>query len=287
MKFRYFIFSLILHLLFAWGVKTSLPQARSEIAIELLSNAAVGSSSAVIQDEKKSVKSKTTSSSGKIDFGISTRQAAKESFLGGKTEKQQARSFANGDDSTNDFMNPYNGLQMHEIRFVQSLWHEIDRSIVDSPYLSEYGHTGRVQLKFEIGMDGKLIESTLKANADDRVLKVIAARAVRKALMNERGQMVVLGERIAIETRFAWLDYRTCASLNGAAKTSLSFCRYAEDKRKSFSNGEKAQAYLSSLKYGFDAIDEIRKYKQEEMRRDTGFNPFQEFEKDRDWDLGG
>jgi hypothetical protein len=91
---------------------------------------------------------------------------------------------------------------------------------------------------------------------------------------------------MTIYTQFAWTDLETCRSMKGSTKTSLSFCNYAEDKRKSFSGGEKAATYLGALKYGFDAVDEIKKYKREEMHRNSNFNPFEEFERDPDWNLG-
>jgi hypothetical protein len=223
----------------------------------------------------------------KLDLGLSTTQA----IATGRFQQHQANSTAPQDSSSAEgilgsTLDPYEGMAMPEVRFVRSLWREIDKSIVNSPYLSEYGHFGTVHLSFQVGTDGKLIETTLHAQAEDRVLKVIAARAIRKALLNEKGELSLPTQGMSIHTQFTWSDYQTCSSLRGSTKNYLSFCNYAEDKRKNFSGTEKAAAYLSALQYGFGAIDEIKKYKREEMRRNTHFNPFEEFERDPDWNLG-
>ncbi len=221
-----------------------------------------------------------------LDLGLSTVQSVVSDHS--RMEAEHLNQASRGQDSGGEEnpLDPYDGMEMPEIRFVTSLYREIDKSLVNSPFLSEYGHIGQVFLGFDVDPAGGLIESSLRAKADDPVLKVIAARAIRKALANQNGELVLPRKQIRILTQFTWSDYQTCSHLRGGHKNQLSFCNYAEDKRKNFSTGERTATYLGALRYGFDAVDEIKKYQREEMHRKTQFNPFEEYERDPDWNLG-
>lgn len=234
---------------------------------------------------KSASRGKAASRSKPLDLGLSTTKAITQAHnLTDRMEPQQtADDSSQGSGASFD---PYGGLEMPEIRFVQSLWREIDKAIVSPSYLSEYGHFGKVHFVFDIDTDGSLIEESIRVNAQDKILKVIAARAIRKAVLNANGELPKPRQRTKIFSSFAWSDYQTCANSQGSGKNTLSFCNYAEDKRKQFTTTEKAATYLGALKYGFGAVEEIEKYKREEMRRNTKFNPFEEFERDPDWNLG-
>lgn len=295
-KLRYLILSIACHGLLFWSSAKLNGCEATEVTIELVQRPLSPVAFDSFHSPRK-VASGANKKSRSLDLGLSTfkqiqnrlqhEKSSPETGLGSEGASANFESKSESQPTANDFLNPYNGLEMPEIKFMQSLWREIDKSVVNSPYLSEYGHTGGVLFQFDVDLDGRLIESTLRAQAEDRVLKVIAARAIRKALLNEKRELMLTGKRITIHTHFLWSDYQTCAHYKGIQKTHLSFCNYAEDKRKNFSTSEKAGQYLSSLKYGFGAIDEIKKYKQEEMRQKTQFNPFQEYEQDPDWNLGG
>lgn len=180
----------------------------------------------------------------------------------------------------------FDEVELHDITFFKSLWRQIDKSIVNSPYLSEYGHTGKVQLNFEISSDGRLVESSIKASAQDNILKVIAIRAVRKALKNDTKELYKLNKDMLMTAQFTWTDYESCKELKGTHKNLLSFCSGVVDERNTFSETEKVTRYLEALRYGPGALDEIRKYNKAEDHKKTKFDPFTEYRNDPDWKTG-
>ncbi len=180
----------------------------------------------------------------------------------------------------------YRGMSMGRVRFIKSLWHTIDNSIVESAYLSEYGHVGQVVLTFEVTPDGQLYGNRIHARAENSILKVVAARAVRKAIKNETKELVFPNEKIKVEAQFLWARYSKCAQHRGTYQNVLSFCKYGEDNRKSFTVSEKTATYLGALKYGPGVFEEIQKYRKEEDHRKTKFDPFEEFRRDPDYNLG-
>ncbi len=185
-----------------------------------------------------------------------------------------------------DQMTDFDQLSIQDIRFEKALWKEIDQSISDSPYLSEYDHTGKVHLYFEITKNGQLDDSLFRSCGADSVLKVLASRALRKALRNEHKEIPFPTKRTIFYAQFSWSDYSSCKKLKGIRQNYLSFCHYAENKRKSFSKGEKTLEYVKALNYGLGAIEEIKKYNREENRRRTKFDPFEELRRDPDWNRG-
>lgn len=140
-------------------------------------------------------------------------------------------------------------------------------------------------LRKEINRDGLLLDSSLRACGADGVLKVLAVKAIRKALFNEHHEIRFPAEDQTFYAQFTWSDHETCKSLQGINKSFLSFCHYAENKAKTFSNGERASTYLKSLKYGLGAIEEIKEYNREELHRKNQFDPFINLKNDPDWNL--
>jgi hypothetical protein len=282
---RFIAFSLLFHgfILLAVGLMARNQMVRQpiEVVVQYKKTSAKHSSKRLATG----IGSDKAAAHGKqLDLGLSTLKSVLEK--GPISEGQLIDpEWAQSEKFQSDLFSQFEGMEMHEIQFVQSLWGQIDHSIETSPYLSEYGHFGKVYLSFEINELGELVEHSFQVKAEDRVLKVIAARSIRKAL-NNRFNKVLPEKRIRINTQFAWLDCQACQSLRGIEKNNLSFCHYAEDKRKNFSAGEKTATYLGALKYGFGAIDEIRNYQHEEMRRNTQFDPFESYKRDPDWNLG-
>lgn len=181
---------------------------------------------------------------------------------------------------------PPGGLSMAQTQAISFLWRRIDRNIEDNPFLSEHNHTGKVFLRFDLDESGKLIPGTLNASASDRVLKVIAARAVRAAFRDEGSDTRAPLKRTRINARFSWSGYQACESLRGQSGNYLSFCHYAENKRKSFSGGERTATWASAIyNHGPWAYEDIQKYNREERRRESEFNPFKKYELDPDWNL--
>jgi hypothetical protein len=183
-------------------------------------------------------------------------------------------------------LSSFDELSMDEVRFEKVLWKEIDQSIEESQYLSEYNHTGKIHIQFEIDRNGQLIEASLRACGEDAVLKVYAMRALRKALLNENNEIKFLNINTKLFAQFSWSDYESCKSLRGINNKFLSFCHYAVNARKSFSAGERTATYLKALNSGFGAIEEIQKYNREQSHREELFNPFEKLKNDRDWNLG-
>ncbi|MGE0631282.1 MAG: hypothetical protein AB7O96_02665 [Pseudobdellovibrionaceae bacterium] len=201
--------------------------------------------------------------------------------------REQALDWKQASAYFSDPFSDFDGMDSTKIRFIRALWRQIDNSIMESPYLSEYGHVGKVFFRFEVSEKGELIEKSFKASAPDRILKVIAARAIRKALKNENKELALPPEKMTIHAQFSWEDYEACRQQRGHHQNYLSFCKYGENKWKSFSASEKAKTYLNSLKYGLGAVEEIQKYNREQMRRESQFDPFQEYRRDPDYNLGG
>lgn len=176
------------------------------------------------------------------------------------------------------------GLTAQESRFITALWRMVDQSIEQNPFLSEYNQTGKVSMRFEIDEQGRLTK--LQASAANRVLKVMAARAIRKAILNETGDIQFPPQKMSILADFNWASYEACQSLRGHSGNSLSFCHFAVNKRRKFSTGERVGTWAGAiLNHGPWAYEEIQKYNRQESRRKSHFNPFRKYELDPDWNL--
>jgi hypothetical protein len=183
-------------------------------------------------------------------------------------------------------LSDYEGLSAGQAGFIGALWNMINQYIEENPFLSEYNRAGRVFLRFEIDESGHLERRSFVASANDRVLKVIAARAVRRAIKNERGDITFTGERMVINARFVWTGYQACNNLRGFRGSYLSFCHYGENKAKTFTTAEKVGTYAGEIwNHGPWAYEEIQKYRAEERRRRSDFDPFEEYKRDPDWNL--
>lgn len=172
-------------------------------------------------------------------------------------------------------------LSREHSRFVQQLWLAVDRNIEENPFLSEYNRTGQVKMRLEFDARGRLV--SLNATAVDRVLKVIAARAIRKALNDE---LPPTRRPLRVYATFTWSSYGACTGLRGQSGSHLSFCHYAENKRRKFTTRERFGTWAGAiLTHGPWAVEEIKKYNREERRRQDQFNPFRHYELDPDWNL--
>ncbi len=278
--------SVLLHLSLGYLLlvrKNVLPEPAQTVAVEFRERSLPSGS----QVRSKSGKSRATkiplsklvprlamNSSSQSDW---TRDTRDEDFRQGLTWTD-SRAYDQGELSSAE------GLSAAQSKFIKSIWRMIDQYIEENPFLSEYNHTGKVFLRFEVDEKGRLL--SLQASAMDRVLKVIATRAVRKALRNETGDVHFPDRRMALHARFSWAGYQACNSLRGHQASFLSFCHYAENKRKSFSSGEKTAVWTGAIiNHGPWAYEEIKKYRREESRRKSQFNPFRKYELDPDWNL--
>jgi len=177
-------------------------------------------------------------------------------------------------------------VTMEQAKFLSSVWRMVDQEIWDTPFLSEYNHSGHVFLRFEVDDDGHFESRSMTASGLDRVLKVIAARAVRKAMKNENGDILFPHKKTIINARFSWTGYEACDQLRAIRNNFLSFCHYAENKSKSFSTGERAANTAGAIwNHGPWAVEDIKEYNREERRRNSGFDPFESLKRDPDWNL--
>lgn len=275
---HFFLFSTLLHLLAGtlvyFGVRLS-ADVKNQTLVQLTLENQKTTKTTSSKPKRPRFQLRTTLNSGlsKKSFGL----------LPSKTSDAQ---WAQAEDFQTDDIEKFQGLSMKQAQFLKTVWTEINESIVNSPYLAEYGQIGTVQLQFEIDPNGLLIGKTLKAKAENSVLKVLAARSIRKALRSDNLDLSAPNEVVKIFAKFEWTDGIPCDAHQGLNKNYLSFCRVSKSQRKSFSKSEKAAAYLSSLQYGFSAMEAIKEYKKEENRRNTQFDPFQDLKRDLDWNLG-
>lgn len=201
------------------------------------------------------------------------------------TQKTEAFTESGGSEYYPEFDSAA-GMSVGQIGSIQSLWSEVDKVIEHNPYLSEFGYTGTVSLRFELTNKGLIVDNSLRVDAKNPILKVIALRALRKALKNEKNELRLPPGNIVLTTQFTWSDYQTCRRLRGIYRKTLSFCNYAENKINDFTKSEKAMTYLKSLSYGFGAMEEIEKYHREEFRKKAKFDPFEQYRRDPDWTTG-
>jgi hypothetical protein len=177
-------------------------------------------------------------------------------------------------------------ISKEQIHFLASLWRMIDQAIWDTDFLSEYAHVGQVFLRFEVNDEGQFESRSLTASALDRVLKVIAARAVRQAMKNETGDVHFPRQKTVINARFVWSSYEDCQEMNPIRKNFLNFCHHAESKVKSFSTGEKVGTYAAAIwNHGPWAAEDIKEYNHQQRRRQSEFDPFESLKRDPDWNL--
>lgn len=193
----------------------------------------------------------------------------------------KAKRAAPADDSEiGRALNPYGNQGVHEIRQNKTIWNDIFISIERPQFLEEYNHEGKVIVKFEVDGQGQLIEESLRACAEDNVLKVLSVQSIRKALRRENSQKKISKHYTA---SFHWSE--SCNSERATGIQDLHFCIKTRAKQRTFSKSEKAATYLKALSYGFGAIEEIKKYNQEETRRENGFSPFEKLKNSPDWHL--
>ncbi len=216
--------------------------------------------------------------------GTHLREVAKRSFEKPK-EEISARSWTNSKQYLSNELTQFNDLDREEASFVTVLSQEIDEVIWDSPLLAEYGMSGEVFIQLIPSEKFQWNSDYVKVESSNRVLKVIGLRALRDSF-----KTVPLAElkkmKKNLHFRFVWTDNTLCTERKSIQNNSLSFCRKSKSEKPTFSAGEKTAEYISSLQYGFGAIEEIKKYNRKQMRRETEFDPFQNFKNDPAWNWG-
>lgn len=67
----------------------------------------------------------------------------------------------------------------------REVFQRIDSQLIFDSILAQYNHFGTVMLQFEVNRQGYLLGDSLRAEAEDSILKVHVVRALRKALAEE------------------------------------------------------------------------------------------------------
>lgn len=240
------------------------------------------------------IKNNKISSSGKRSIGLkelglgsNTSNLLKEASSGDSfNDRQVSANWKDPGSYASNDLNSFDGLSVAQAKYTTTLWRKINQAVESPSYLSEYNHTGKIHLRFEIDENGFLKEEKLRACGDDNVLKVLAVRALRKAILDESKELQNFEANTQFFAQFSWADHRTCQTLKGINKNYLSFCHYAENKRKEFTASEKTVTYLKALNYGPGMFEEIEKYQKEEKHRKNGFDPFAQLRTNPDWNLG-
>lgn len=237
--------------------------------------------------EKKQTSNASGSKKSRF-FGLSSKLRYKSAFQPSSRGDQLKETSAWLDKQSyqGDELSKFEGVSTKQSLFLKTVWTEINDFIPEHPFLTEYGIIGTVSLSFEVDENGFLIPDSLSAQTDQQILKVLAARSVRKSLKADNLDLVQPDKKTKLFARFEWTDQISCDQHQGINKNYLGFCRKSKGQRKTFTKTEKAAAYLSALQYGPEMFDVIKKYNQQENRKDTKFDPFEEIKRDPDWNLG-
>jgi hypothetical protein len=112
--------------------------------------------------------------------------------------------------------------------FYEELHRRIDVQILFDDVLAEYNHFGKILFYFAVNADGTLIPETLRAEALDRVLKVRAAKILRRSLAKPMDSNFHLDGKgpYWIAARFFYEKDSHCESLLSKSIPWLSFCRW-------------------------------------------------------------
>lgn len=235
---------------------------------------------------KASAMNKRSLSLKDIGFGSSTARLLKNVGSEDPFGSQDPSDWRDSGSYASNTLNSFEGLSAAQAKYATTLWRKIDQAVESPSYLSEYNHTGKIHLRFEIDENGFLKEDKLRACGENNVLKVLAVKALRKAILDENKELQNLESNTQFFAQFSWADHQTCRALKGINKNHLSFCHYAENKRKEFTTSEKTATYLKALTYGPGMFEEIEKYQREEKHRKNEFDPFAKLRTDPDWNLG-
>ncbi|HRO67582.1 MAG TPA: hypothetical protein PL182_08465 [Pseudobdellovibrionaceae bacterium] len=175
--------------------------------------------------------------------------------------------------------------------FFGAIYQKIDRHLENDPLLSEYNQRGIVYIRFTLRADGSLVSSSLRASAENSILKVRSAKAIRKGLARPllRSGLTDASQDISVTARFIWLDKSGCRSLVGAAGPFLSFCRDVPFTKKDFSKTGQAKSlakiFLNPTTGPFAWKEELDKYNAQKWRHRTDFDPFEKERRDPDYRL--
>lgn len=167
-----------------------------------------------------------------------------------------------------------------------SLWAAINRELKDDPLLSEYNQTGEIFISFALTKDGDLRPSSLRVNAPNPILKVRSMRALRRGIKNlSKHAPEISKEEIWFSARFRFVDRHFCRSTKRVNGHFLSFCRHAVASRPDFSRGGRVARLAVMVTQPADVLEEYKKYKEQNWRYDSGFDPFESERRDPDYHL--
>lgn len=171
--------------------------------------------------------------------------------------------------------------------FLQAVHARINNALIFDSILAQYNHFGTVYLEFEIDRRGVLRLETLRANTDDRILKVHAVRsALVPALHRPLKENLWLKDRdsVRLRARFQFVRSRQETTLwdrnpEGISGYSLTFRRFTPERAVP----RKLSEHLlnGGIDYDLFAMYEAwQKYNKANERRRLDVDPFAVYKTD-------
>jgi len=171
--------------------------------------------------------------------------------------------------------------------FHKEIYRLVDTRLLYQSLLAQYKHRGWVYFKLDVDADGKIISESLRGSADDGILKVHSARAIRSALseaINENKRP----RKFARSTFFLRFYYgpegheQRCRA--GAKGLMLTFCRFASEKAVSKTLTEHVLTGGVHVN-PFVTVERWQQYQAAKRRSWSDLDPFYDYRKDPDYNL--
>ncbi|MNK19554.1 hypothetical protein D3C87_377760 [compost metagenome] len=173
--------------------------------------------------------------------------------------------------------------------FHRQVFTKIDENLMFDSLLAQYNHFGSVHLRFAVDPHGYLIEKSLRARAEDPILKVHVVRALRLALNEEfpSSKWAVAGKNITFEAKFDFLQMSSFINhekQKGFVKPQLQFQRATTEKP--IPNTLSEQLTSGGIDYDlFAAAERWQKYNKKKKLANYQFDPFAHYKKDPAYNL--
>ena len=199
------------------------------------------------------------------------------------------KNFAYSEPRLFDFQSDQFFSEHSEWEYYRAVYEKIDSHLLFDSILAQYNHFGTVYVQFALSAKGELLEQDLRVKAEDRILKVHVMRALRKAVT--RGlvaeQNNPTGRSILFQSKFDFLQ--DSPQINFAKQKAFGrpvFIFKRATTEKPISNDLGDHLMNGGIDYDvFAAAERWQKYNHKKMQRETGFDPFQSYKEDPDYNL--
>lgn len=212
----------------------------------------------------------------RYDFGEASGESSES--LGGTSPDE----FKNSENYLMDADNVFAANDNWE--FHRQVFERIDSGLVFDSLLAQYNHFGSVYLQFAVSGKGFFLEKTLKASAEDPILKVHVVRALRGALRDEfpMSKWSTQEDPVYFQVKFEFLQ--GAASLNFAkqkefAKPVLVIKRATAEKP--IPNSLKDHLLSGGISHDpFAMAERWEKYRKKQRLAIGDYDPFASYRKD-------